>query len=438
MTQDRPLFALVLGVHRSGTSFLTAGLQALGCGLGRFDDTADADNPTGYYEHPTLRDLNDRVLAALGLAWDTWAFHAPGQDWDIPALAPLRAEAGALLADLFPGPGPHAIKDPRIATLLPFWERVMADAGADLRRILIVRRPDEVAESQRQRIARSPDQSDSIAGGEPMAALWALTMHGLLSVLPDDRTLLVTHDALYADLSGTLAACARHLDLRPDPARLADFMARLPDRRLRRASGAPPLPGPWGRIARDLWQGLGQGPAMLSRARARAIAAAQHDLLAELPGLEAIRASLSRQATRRAQDGATLDALRRALWAVGGVAGALPPDVARALAAALDDLAPPRPEPALASLGAQLAGRADGPAATTRRLRALCDAAPHDPTAWVLLAGHLRATAPEEAAAVCRTAAARFPHRPEFRPAPADSAVSAPVSANASAASRVA
>lgn len=437
MTQHRPLFALVLGVHRSGTSFLTAGLQALGCGLGGFADTRDVDNPTGYFEHPEVRDFNDRVLRALGVTWDNWGFHAPSQDWTAPALAPLRAEGAAMIARLFPGPGPHALKDPRIATLLPFWEGVMADAGADLRRILIVRRPDEVAESQRQRATRRPEAFDAIGGGQAMAALWAVTMHGVLSALPDDRTLLIAHDALYADLSGTLAACAVHLGLAVDPRRVADFAARLPDPRLRRASGGPPVPGLWGDIARDLWQSLGQGPARLTRARARAIAAGQTRLAAELPGLSAVRASLSRMADRRAQDAATLAALRGAVWALGGAAGALPADAADALVAALDRIGTPPAEAPLVSLTAQLALRARGAAEAEARLRALQSAAPDDPTAWVLLLGHLRATG-GDAASLAAAAHRRFPHRAEFRPATPDSSSAPPVSANESPRFRVA
>ncbi|HSF65070.1 MAG TPA: hypothetical protein VLA78_11810 [Paracoccaceae bacterium] len=438
MTQHRPLLALVLGVHRSGTSLLTAGLQALGCGLGGFADTQDIDNPTGYFEHPEVRDFNDRVLRALGATWDNWGFHAPSQDWDIPALAPLRAEAGAMIARLFPGPGPYALKDPRIATLLPFWERVLADAGVDLRRILIVRRPDEVAESQRQRAARRPDLFDAIGGGDAMAALWAVTMHGVLATLPDDRTLLVMQDALYADLSGTLAACALHLGLPVDPRRTATFAARLPDARLRRAAGAPPVPGPWGDIARDLWGALGQGPSRLTRFRARTIAAGQRRLIAELPGLAAVRDSLSRLADRRAQDAATLAALRRAVWAMGGAAGALPADAAGALVGALDRIGAPAAETPLASLTAQLAYRAEGAAAAEARLRALQAAAPDDPTAWALLLGHLRATGGAEAATLAERAHRRFPHRAEFRPNPTDSVSAADVSANDASRSRVA
>jgi hypothetical protein len=438
MTQHRPLFALVLGVHRSGTSLLTAGLQALGCGLGTFADSRDADNPTGYFEHPDVRDFNDRVLRALGVTWDNWGFHAPSQDWNAPVLAPLRAEAGALVARLFPGPGPHALKDPRIATLLPFWERVLADAGVDLRRILIVRRPDEVAESQRQRAARRPDLFDAIDGGQAMAALWAVTMHGVLATLPDDRTLLVPQDALYADLAGTLSACAVHLGLAVDPRRIAAFAAGLHDPRLRRAAGAPPVPGLWGDLARDLWQALGQGPARLTRARARAVIAGQPRLAAELPGLVAVRASLSRLADRRARDAATLAALRRAVWAMGGAAGALPADAAGALVGALDRIGAPPAETPLVSLSAQLALRAQGAAAAESRLRALQAAAPDDPTAWALLVGHLRATGAADAAELAATAHRRFPDRAEFRPALRDSAPPPDVSANATAHPRVA
>ncbi len=116
---------LILGVHRSGTSLLTHGLAAAGASPGTFDDIRDANNPDGYAEHPKVRHFNDRLLAHLGASWDNWGFRASEVDFDSPALAPWREEAATILRDIFEGPGPFVLKDPRIATLAPFWEGVV-------------------------------------------------------------------------------------------------------------------------------------------------------------------------------------------------------------------------------------------------------------------------------------------------------------------------
>ena len=64
MTTSRAV--LLLGMHRSGTSVVARGLQALSVYLG--DDFLDKqpENPTGYWEDKGIVDLNERVLDELG------------------------------------------------------------------------------------------------------------------------------------------------------------------------------------------------------------------------------------------------------------------------------------------------------------------------------------------------------------------------------------
>ncbi len=60
---------VVLGMHRSGTSAVARGLQALGVYLG--DDFLDAqpENPTVYWEDRGIVELNERALKTLHLDW---------------------------------------------------------------------------------------------------------------------------------------------------------------------------------------------------------------------------------------------------------------------------------------------------------------------------------------------------------------------------------
>lgn len=340
--------ALVLGVHRSGTSLLTSGLAAAGGYLGDVVTNRDQDNPEGYFEHPDVRQFSERVFTRLGGSWDNWGLHAPALGLDGPGFADLRAEAGTRVRQIAEAAGGRVtvLKDPRVATLLPFWEAAIAEAGLTVRRVLIVRDPAEVAESQRQRAMRNPAFAPIIAEVEPMAALWAVTMHGLLMSLRDDATLLVRHDDLYADPVGTLAAAAGFLGLVPAPGALGAFVDRTFHPELRRArppaghaEAAKGRPD-WLALARRLFVALSRGAPgarPLTASAARDIARAQRALADRMPLLHAVRASLARlghpppevrernRLVASREDQAVAQALRHFVWTLSGRIG-WPPD----------------------------------------------------------------------------------------------------------------
>ena len=321
--------ALVVGVHRSGTSLLTRGLIAAGADGGALPATWDPDNPDGFAEHPAVQAFNDRLLAHLGVSWDNWGFLASTVDFDAPGFAAWRDEAAAILRAAFVGPGPFVLKDPRTATLLPFWERVVPQAGFDLRRILILRDPAEVAESQRQRVARRPHEFPVIATSESMGALWAVTMIEVLSALSDDATLVVDHAALLAEPVATLAAAADHAGLAPDAATLNRFAAEGVKPGLYRArvpSDAAPV-GAWLTAARALYADLVRAgtPRPLPAAEAHGIAAAQSYLRTLKPALSAVRDSIARLSALDAEKRARIDALDAAVRALAPLAAHAPP-----------------------------------------------------------------------------------------------------------------
>lgn len=320
-----PSLTLILGVHRSGTSLLTNALVAAGVSAGEFNDTRDPDNPDGYAEHPEVRAFNDRLLAHLGASWDNWGFQARAVDLDAPSLMPWREEAVAILRSAFPGQGPFVLKDPRIATLLPFWERVIPLAGFQLRRIVILRDPAEVAESQRQRVERRLHDFPVIAGPEAMAALWAVTMSEVLAALSDDATLLVGHADLLANPRPTLAAAAAFCGIEADDGRIAVFAAQGVNPGLYRSrAGSAGGPGEvWMAAARALFDDLVRAgtPRRLSAAEARSTAARQADLPVLMRGLPAARESIARMRESQAERQSQSVALEQFIWALGPLAG---------------------------------------------------------------------------------------------------------------------
>lgn len=335
----QPTLTLIHGVHRSGTSLLTQGLRAVGAQAGEFADSCDRDNPQGYAEHPAVRQFNDRLLAWLGASWDNWGFRAGLVDWDAADLGPWRDEAAAILTAALAGPGPFVLKDPRCTTLAPFWDRVVPQAGFALRRILILRDPAEVAESQRQRVLRRPQEFPVIADAEPMAALWAVTMIEFLQAVSDDSTLLVGHAGLLAAPSETLATTAAFAGLLPDMADVARFAAEGVKPDLYRSRPIAPDPGGkagvWMQAAQALFADLTRAgtPRLLPMGEAQSIAGAQMALAALLPGLPAVQSTITRMQAVETERRSRSEALNQLVWSIAPLGAQAP---ATALDSAID------------------------------------------------------------------------------------------------------
>ncbi len=138
---DRPhprIAVVVLGMHRSGTSALTRSLSLAGLALP--PDTGRV------WESRTIIRLDERILARFGLEW-----HQPGRIGAERLLgsefADLHGEALKALGGLFGPTGSFVVKEPRMARLVPFWDRVLRDFGAEPRYVLTLRSPADVASS---------------------------------------------------------------------------------------------------------------------------------------------------------------------------------------------------------------------------------------------------------------------------------------------------
>jgi hypothetical protein len=113
-----PEIVCVLGMHRSGTSLITALLQSLGAHLGPPEHMMkpQPDNPRGFYEHQLLNDIDEEILARLGGSWS----EPPvlGEGWETgPGLGDLLQRARAVIEQDFGTAPLCSWKNPRIATL---------------------------------------------------------------------------------------------------------------------------------------------------------------------------------------------------------------------------------------------------------------------------------------------------------------------------------
>ncbi len=137
---------LVLGMHRSGTSALTAALHGLGASLGGELVAANHDNPGGYFENAAAVTAHETLLAELDRGWEDLRDMPEG--WlHAPAAEQARDAIRALLAEQFGEASLWALKDPRMCRLLPLWQPLLAEAGVQAKYLFVLRHPDEVAAS---------------------------------------------------------------------------------------------------------------------------------------------------------------------------------------------------------------------------------------------------------------------------------------------------
>ncbi|MGQ0609809.1 MAG: glycosyltransferase [Paracoccaceae bacterium] len=320
---------LCLGPHRTGTSAVAAALAALGAETGIAWADASAEGARGSFEHPGLVALNERLLAALGGAWDSAVFRGgPAIAAAGSGLDPLRAEALDLLRRSF-RPGQTALlMDPRLCLLLDFWLPVIAEAGfSRIDMVHVLRDPLAAALSHRRRSRRRPEGGDFGAELPEGAALWLSCMGQMWDGFDRGRHLVVSFDALLGQPGATLRRLAGFAGLPVDEARIAAASAGVLDPAL---TGPPPAPLDRAAVEQALPQAPGAFAALMPLAAkgalSRADVAAVCGLaLAAGPAIERIQsAALARlPASRRAPAAAAArpapqraaGRLARAAWA---------------------------------------------------------------------------------------------------------------------------
>lgn len=204
--QHRRKVVIVLGMHRSGTSAITRGLLALNVDLGENLTPAVAgNNDKGFWEDRDVVAINDLLLEQLGASWDSLAL-LDDRLLD-PALAPeLQERAAHYLEEHFKRSPLLGLKDPRISRLLPFWQRVLQRAEAEVAYVVCVRHPLSVVQSLAARDGFSPDKS---------LALWQQHSLDSLRHTTGATRAVLGFENLMGDPEGQLMRLARQLDLQP-------------------------------------------------------------------------------------------------------------------------------------------------------------------------------------------------------------------------------
>ncbi|WP_075223240.1 glycosyltransferase [Acuticoccus yangtzensis] len=192
--------ALVVGMHRSGTSFLTRQMVANGFAVpGTSMGGTSRSNPEGHFEPLEIVAWHNRLLATLNLSWSALGeagFSRRGTQFVERHGAALRhvlvrLEAEASNAGLTPAAG-WVVKDPRLCRLMPVWQAAFAAMGSRPAELLVLRDPSLVAESLKRR-----DGFDLDFG----RLLWARHVAGLLERATTAQDLLCLDGAKAADVA---------------------------------------------------------------------------------------------------------------------------------------------------------------------------------------------------------------------------------------------
>ncbi|MFD2406006.1 hypothetical protein ACFSVK_09900 [Azorhizophilus paspali] len=197
---------VVLGMHRSGTSVITRGLQVLGVQLGTRLLPAKSDNEKGFWEDMDINALNVELLAALGQSWHTLAPLLP-EHLKSTVLDTFKLRAVQLLREKLSGVETFGLKDPRIARLLPFWTDIFAHLDIKVSYMIACRHP--------MSVARSLAKRDGFAL-EKAYQLWLEYMLASLVGTQNHPRLVVDYDLLMTEPAIQLQRIAQALNLKFD------------------------------------------------------------------------------------------------------------------------------------------------------------------------------------------------------------------------------
>jgi lipopolysaccharide biosynthesis protein/glycosyltransferase involved in cell wall biosynthesis len=178
---------VVLGMHRSGTSAITRALKVMGVSLGdSLMSAVSGDNEKGYWEDLDINKLNIELLQFLSHDWHTLA-PITHDELKSKKLSVFSIRAIELLREKMKSVGTFAMKDPRTARLLPFWQAIFAHLEYEVSYIITIRNPLSIVKSLNTR---------SQFAGEKSYYLWLEHVVPSIQETAGKRRVVVDYDRL--------------------------------------------------------------------------------------------------------------------------------------------------------------------------------------------------------------------------------------------------
>ena len=229
MTKNTPVsqqLVVVLGMHRSGTSAITRGLQTVGISLGdRLMPAIQGVNDKGFWEDLDIVHFNDELLEACGRKWHSLDPVQPVEfenlykkNFQIRAIDILRRKLAENAI--------FGFKDPRIVKLLPFWQQVFNAGKFNVSYILALRNPVSIQNSLAKRDGFDPEKS---------YYLWIEHMLAMIECAGKAKSIFVDYDLLMQFPDLQLQRVAHWLDAKIQPEALNDYCEKFLDEKLRHA-----------------------------------------------------------------------------------------------------------------------------------------------------------------------------------------------------------
>jgi hypothetical protein len=197
--------AIVVGMHRSGTSLCANLMHLLGVDMA---DEIDAvpSNQRGQWERKELVAFHDRILRLFGRDWYSLrhALQLPPEWWSRDEVRAVRDEMIVWLCDRRQAAGSFGFKDPRTALLMPLWDQICAMLDLEPRFVFCVRDPVQVARSLAAR--------DGMSIGQGEYRWMVYNSHAVLDI--GKRSIcIIPYEAWFNAPMTTLARLASHLNL---------------------------------------------------------------------------------------------------------------------------------------------------------------------------------------------------------------------------------
>jgi hypothetical protein len=216
---------VVLGMHRSGTSAISAGLKVLGVEFGdRLLPPVKGDNDKGYWEDIDLNKFNIKCLNAIDSDWNSLSAITANdiailkkQGYFLNAVNLLRQKV-RINAPIF------GFKDPRVAKLFPFWKQVFDYCKLDVNYVLAIRHPLSVVKSLIKR-------DDMFA--EHCYFLWVSHVITSMAAYSCNNCLVVDYDRMMQSPDKELNRIAIAFDLKIDQSALLTYKTEFLDNGLR-------------------------------------------------------------------------------------------------------------------------------------------------------------------------------------------------------------
>jgi len=205
---------VVLGMHRSGTSVITRGLQVLGVELGNnLMPPIPGNNDTGFWEDVDINSLNIEMLNFLKT---DWYYLTPIQNSDVNILVNrgYLQRAMELLNKKIANCEVFGFKDPRTTKLLPFWLEVFRQGQFDISYVISLRHPLSVCHSLSKRDGFEIERG---------AFLWLEHVLSSLIGTAGENRVLVEYDRFMQTPEAELERIAAKFQFQINPVELEKF-----------------------------------------------------------------------------------------------------------------------------------------------------------------------------------------------------------------------